>query len=314
MVKVKDYFDLKYGVNLEFFNMEEDSKGIPFVARTEKNNGVVGRVKLIGGINPNPPNTISVSCGGSVMASFLQEEPYYSGFHVLYLTPKIKLDKRELLYYCMCLKQNAWKYSYGRQANKTLKNLEIPPKKDIPPWVYSIKIQELEKKPLISKEYELNIKSWKWFKISDLFIIKGTKHITAEDILEYRNGNYPFIVTSSRNNGVEGFYDYFTEESNVLTIDSATVGTCFYQGSNFSASDHVEKLIPQFNLNKFNALFLTTIINLEKIRYGYGRKFSQKRISETKIKLPVDKNGNPDWEFMENYIKSLNYSKELKWR
>ena len=52
MVKVKDYFDLKYGVNLEFLNMTEDTKGIPFVARTEKNNGVVGRVKLIDGITP----------------------------------------------------------------------------------------------------------------------------------------------------------------------------------------------------------------------------------------------------------------------
>lgn len=311
MVQVKDYFDLKYGVNLEFFNMEEDPNGIPFVARTEKNNGVVGKVKLIDGVLPNPANTISVSCGGSVMASFLQKEPYYSGRDLYYLIPKIKLTERELLYYCMCLKQNAWKYSYGRQANKTLKDLEIPPKHEIPAYVYSLQIKGIRKQPAISKIIELNVKNWKEFKLNELFIIKGTKHIKTEDILEYKYGEYPFVVTSSRNNGVEGFYNYFTEGGNVLTIDSATVGTCFYQDSNFSASDHVEKLIPRFNLNRFNALFLTTLINLEKIRYGYGRKFSQKRINETKIKLPVDKKGNPDWQLMEDYVKSLPYSSNL---
>ena len=29
------------------------------------------------------------------------------------------------------------------------------------------------------------------------------------------------------------------------------------------------------------------------------------------IKLPVDKDGKPDWQFMEDYIKSLPYSVNL---
>ena len=162
---------------------------------------------------------------------------------------------------------------------------------------------------VINRKIELNTRNWKYFKIKVLFNVVGSKHIIKRNVEEYGYGKYPFVVTSAENNGVEGFYNYFTEEGNVLTIDSATVGTCFYQPLNFSASDHVEKLIDRYpKMNVYIGLFLATIINLEKKRYGYGRKFSQKRIKDTEIKLPVDKEGNPDWDFMENYIKSLPYS------
>ncbi|MEA3512370.1 MAG: N-6 DNA methylase [Campylobacterota bacterium] len=158
---------------------------------------------------------------------------------------------------------------------------------------------------------KLNIQNWKYFNIEKIFEVKGTKSFTKTEIKNYQKGNFPYIVTSSENNGVQGLYDKYTENGNVLTIDSATVGSCFYQKSNFSASDHVEKLVPRFDMNIYIALFILTIINLEKIRYGYGRKFAQLRIKTTNIKLPQDNNGNPDWKFIEDYIKSLSYSSNI---
>jgi len=88
------------------------------------------------------------------------------------------------------------------------------------------------------------------------------------------------------------------------------MGYCSYQSLPFSASDHVEKLIPKFKMNKYIALFLVTILNLEQYRYNYGRKCSQERMKKISIKLP-SKNGNPDFEYMENYVKSLPYSSSL---
>ena len=113
------------------------------------------------------------------------------------------------------------------------------------------------------------------------------------------------------NNGVEGFYDFYTEDGNVLIIDSAVKGVCSYQAQKFTASDHVEKLIPKFELNPYLAMFFITLINLERYRYSYGRKFNQIRIKETEIILPVDKNNEPDYKFMEDYIKSLQYSDSI---
>ena len=63
-------------------------------------------------------------------------------------------------------------------------------------------------------------------------------------------------------------------------------------------------------MNKYVAMFLTTIMNEEQYRYNYGRKCSQDRMEGGSIKLP-SKNGDPDWEFMGNYIKSLPYSSNL---
>lgn len=64
-------------------------------------------------------------------------------------------------------------------------------------------------------------------------------------------------------------------------------------------------------MNKYIGLFLTTLIKLEKYRYGYGRKWGIARMKVSKIKLPTTPQGNPDWQFMENYIKSLPYSSSL---
>ena len=57
-------------------------------------------------------------------------------------------------------------------------------------------------------------------------------------------------------------------------------------------------------------MFLVTILNLEQYRYNYGRKASQTRLKEIAIQLPSSDN-KPDFEFMENYIKSINYSSVL---
>lgn len=175
--------------------------------------------------------------------------------------------------------------------------------------------EEVKSASLINEELELKVSDWKEVIIEDndnpLFKVTGSRSIVKYDIKDYGIGKYPYVVTSSENNGVEGLYNYYTEEGNVLTIDSATVGSCFYQEYRFSASDHVEKLIPQFKqFNKYIALFIATVINLEQIRYGYGRKFAQKRIKPTKIKLPM-KNRKIDFDYMERFIKSLPYSSSI---
>lgn len=84
----------------------------------------------------------------------------------------------------------------------------------------------------------------------------------------------------------------------------------FYQDHPFFAVSHgrVNILTPKFSMNKHMALFITTLINHENFRFAYGRAVYSNVISDLTIKLPTDPKGNPDWQFMENYIKSLPYS------
>ena len=147
---------------------------------------------------------------------------------------------------------------------------------------------------------------WREFSIggSDgLFNVIGTK-TTHPSILK-PGGAIPRVTCSATNNAIDDFYyNEATEEGGVLTVDSATIGYVSYQLNDFIATDHVEKIVSKTKINKYIGLFLKTCIDNSKIgKYGYGYKFSQKRIVRQKILLPVDFKGNPNWQFMEDYIK-----------
>ena len=133
--KLKDLFDIVFGGRISYNTMTPYAEGVPFISRQSVNNGIKGRVRKKENEKLNPKNTISVACSGSVMSSFLQEEEYYSGNDICYLTPKIPMSKKKLLFYCLVLRKNAYRFNYGRQANKTLKDLFVPGINEIPLWV-----------------------------------------------------------------------------------------------------------------------------------------------------------------------------------
>lgn len=319
LVELSEIFDVIYGVNLELVHIEQCSstseKAIPFVSRTEKNNGVSAYVYELIDVEPNPKHTLSVAGGGSVLSTFYQPKPYYSGRDLYVLIPKKELSVIEMLFYTKCIFSNKYKYSYGRQANKTLKNLLIPKytplslKQNL--FDFKIKLeQNLKQKPVSNKKIALNVSEWKLFPLNDIFTITGSKTTSKQELQEIGNGMFPNVTTQATNNGVDAFYDTYTEDGNILTVDSAVLGYCAFQPIRFSASDHVEKLTPKFKMNNYVAMFFVTILNMEKYRYNYGRKASQTRMKQISVRLP-EKDGNPDFGFMENYIKSLNYSKSL---
>jgi hypothetical protein len=52
-------------------------------------------------------------------------------------------------------------------------------------------------------------------------------------------------------------------------------------------------------------LFLTTILNKERAKYSHGRKLTLERLQRLTIALPVDPLGQPDWQFMDLYMRRL---------
>lgn len=319
MEKLSDIFQISYWTKFDFNKMEicEDSSlwSINFVSRTSQNNWIVAKVKKFEDKNPLKAWQITVSLWWSyVLSAFLQLEDFYTAQNVAVLTPKFNLSEKELFYYCLCITKNRFRYwAFWREANATLKDLIIPSIEEIPNFVYTAKIKNyLDIKESLNKnKLSLNNRKFEYFEVWKLFHVKGTKTTKKEILEESWNWNFPYVTTQSKNNWVYWFYNIVTENGFVLTIDSAVTGFCSYQEKDFSASDHVEKLTPKFEINKYIGIFFTTIVNKEQYRYNYGRKFNQERIKNTKIKLPVDESWNPDFQFMEDYIKSLNYSKYL---
>ena len=156
---------------------------------------------------------------------------------------------------------------------------------------------------------KLTLDSVKWEEFfiggtNGIFDVSGTKTTHPNDLK--KDGTIPRVTCAATNNAIDDFYqNEATEIGGVLTVDSATDGYVSYQSNDFIATDHVEKIMNKTGkINKYIGLFLKIAIDKSKLgKYSYGYKFSQKRIIRQKIKLPIDKQGNPNWQFMEDYIK-----------
>lgn len=135
MIRVADLFEVKYGVNLELNRMTLDANGINFVSRSARNNGVSAKVTRLADVVPIEAGVLTVAGGGSVLETFLQPEPFYSGRDLYYLKSKVALTDAQKLYYCACIRANKYRYNYGRQANRTLRDILIPDPSKIPNWV-----------------------------------------------------------------------------------------------------------------------------------------------------------------------------------
>jgi hypothetical protein len=317
LVKISDLFDVKYGTNLELINIEEcnkqDENSINFISRTDKNNGISAYVQKINQVEPNPAYTISVAGGGSVLATFFQQEEYYSGRDIYILIPKKQLSELEMIFYCYCIRKNKYRYNYGRQANKTLKDILIP-EEIVTSWrdLEIKKLNTLKNKPLLEKDILLETENWKWFDLKDFFDISASRDELSDDLTE--GGKTPYITSSESNNGVTSFFEEkATNKSGTITANrGGSVGYFFYQPIDYMATPvDVRILTPKFEIDSFVGLFLKTILQLEKYRYNYSRKMGTDRLKEFKIKLPVTLDKTPDWNFMRNYIKTLPYSANL---
>lgn len=310
---VEDLFEVCYGTNLELNKLEKTTSGINFVSRTNKNNGVCAIVKPLKNVKPLDAGFITVAAGGNVLSTFVQNKPFYSGRDIFYLKPKKMLTLEEKLFYCMCINANKYKYSYGRQANKTLKKIKLPNR--IPNWVKDSNMDfTYIVKSLNNKQINLSDRNWKWFKYSTVFDIeKGYYNNRPTKI-----GNINFISASGSNNGISTKISNNVVEKlyggNCITVinNGESTAMAFYQKEQFTCSHDVNILrLKNKIFNPFIAMFLIPIINLEKYSFGYGRKWRYERMLDTNIKIPISAKCVIDWQFMEDYVKSLPYSSNL---
>lgn len=315
MIRVKDLFDIKYGVNLELNKLiqcsENSSNAINFVSRTSKNNGVSAIVERVAGVEPLPAGTISVAGGGSVMESFLQPNEYYSGRDLFCLTPLVPLTEVQKIFYCLCLRANKYRYNYGRQANRTIGDILIPEVDSLPSWLDNVFVTDYSdiSKSISNKRISLNISDWKNFEYNEIFRITRGESIYLQDMDE---GIYPYVSASADNNGITAYVDRYNHDGNKITLSyDGSVGEAYYQPDKFFASEKIAVLdLKKGVLNEYVAHFIITLIRQEKFRYNYGLKWSiNSRMLNSTIKLPVKLNGKLDLDFMERYIKSLPYSK-----
>ncbi|MEE4790906.1 restriction endonuclease subunit S [Pseudomonas alliivorans] len=343
MTRVEDLFEVRYGHSLQLnrLTVTSQASGIALVSRKMGDNGIAAYVEPIPGVLPAPAGELSCALSGNgVLSTFVQDKPFYTAFHVACLKPRYEMTRMELLYYCACIKANRYRYSYGRQANRTLKDILVPALSEVPSWVngFDSSIYEGANAPANEGLIELGDPStWKAYRYDEIFEIrKGYYNKKPPRVERPGELDIPFIGASEKNNGITSFVslanlqDYSRDGSinpnedvnrklfppGAITVpnNGASVGEAFYQRKAFTCTHDVNPLYLKDKsvvMNEAIGLFLTAVIRAEKYRWSYGRKWRPIRMPYSIIRLPSTDQGVPDWAFMQTFIRALPYSSKI---
>ncbi len=142
---------------------------------------------------------------------------------------------------------------------------------------------------------------WKEFHVKDVFNVKTGNYIPARDL---EDGDIPRITAKSVNNGI-GLYIAENEKAKIHNnaITASFLGNYFYHDYDFTVDMKIHVLKPKKHvLNRYTGLFITTVLNKNLGTFSYGNQLSSSDIKAKIIKLPVDKNDEVNWSYMENYM------------
>lgn len=148
--------------------------------------------------------------------------------------------------------------------------------------------------------------TWKPFRVGDLFNIQKGRRLTKADMVD---GDYPFVGASAVGNGVTAFIgnDACLRDGHCLTVCyNGSVGETFLQKEPFWASDDVNVLRPfSESVSDFALMFVAPCIRSLRCNYGYTNKWTSAKMAEDIILLPATPDGEPDWAYMETYMRQV---------
>lgn len=295
--------------------------GIPYVTRTKINNGIDGY------INPesiekkylNPGKAISF--GAETGKMFYQPVKFVAGnkMYGIYNDNLTELTAPFVIAILTNgLKDSGFEYGYGMIPER-IKHRKLPFPVDSfgkIDWKYMAQfINNLScnlplfpvTKNHIKNSLELSDRSWHLFTVCKIVDVHSGRDYPK---IQRSKGVTPYVGSSSKTNGVTD-----NIKTNELTPNNfakgvvsvarnGSVGYSFYHPYLAYFSGDV-RYIESSHLNIYTGLFLTQAIMSQKSQFAYGFKLGTERLKNLKISLPIDDDCNPDWNFMEKYIRSL---------
>ena len=321
-MKLSDLFEINNGIPVTGLKIhrEPSPERLPFIrpASTQRRtvSGWVARSQIQAG-KIFPPETLFVSTNGEGSHTYTYVSPieFVPNSDVAALIPRQAMTLVEKLYYARCIVANRYRFSYGRKPKgDRLGNIELPDRADIPDWIDDGDPGMFDGKDSVAVPQALTLDptSWSAFVLGDLFTHKKGKRLTKANI---QHGTYPFIGAIDKNNGVRqmiGNTTYLHPGGTISVTYNGSVGEAFYQPAPFWASDDVNVLYPRFVMTPATALFICTVIRMEKYRFNYGRKWHLERMRETSLMLPATARGDLALEYMDAYIMALPYSSQIE--
>lgn len=320
--RIKDLFEVSLADG-DIKEKECELGNIPLVSSGETNNGIVTYTNGIC-LKPStiiPGNKITVDMFGN---AYFQPDEFYCVSHgrVNILTPRYPLTANHSLFICSLIKLEKYRFSYGRALySKGIKELTIklpttesgsPDWEWIDSYMHSVYLSAPRSQNL-SKNSKVDTTNWHEFQMDQIFTIETGK-VKKQEQLEEGNEIFCLGAKKESNSIVMSCLrnESLISRGNAMIFictGAGGVGYSNYMDQDFLGTSNI-KIGYSEHLNKWVGQFLVTIFDLERKKYSYGRILTS-RLATTKIKLPAIKMADgfykPDWQFMENYIKSLPY-------
>lgn len=337
--KIIDLFNCKRG-NQNNMNQLEHGQ-VMLISAKNTNNGVKGFFKSTPskGTYPGDCITLNNDGDGGVGLAYYQPCAFLLDSHVYALYPKVHMSKFASLFIARSISQQRICFSHGRSiSTKRLKHMKIllPINQYGKPDYSFMELFTKEiiqrkkqayvdyaKKAISSFDYEeivpLENKVWSAFPVGCLFssIVagkgKGLNHLVKA---EGRSGiNY--VGATNRNNGVlcqveinNGSKEMIQPGNCIGFIRNGegSVGYAIYKEEEFISTSDVSFAYDE-TLNRYIALFIVASSNLIRGKYNHNYKRTPQRLKKDSIMLPVNTQGQPDYVYMEQYIKNIMHQK-----
>lgn len=165
---------------------------------------------------------------------------------------------------------------------------------------------------------KLTDREWADFYIKDIFqTYKGPKGLqthTGAYVSKHllSSGIMPRITVKDTLNGIDSFC-YSTDKNfrffkNFISV--SFLGSVFYHSYEASLDMKVHALVPlEIELNSYTAKFLISAIKNSITLLSYGNQLSSTDLPKVKFLLPINSDGLPDWQFMEDFMKQIERDK-----
>jgi len=319
--RIDDLFIIKIGKNIDGNKIDKENGSTAYITRKESNNGLDGIVNHKKEfINLDFP---VITIGNETAEPFVQSYKFFTGTKVNILKPKIATSKDALFFITQCLKMHKSKYSYSYTINSTRlkkQTLLLPVTNNGQPDYAFMENYMRDKEFTLVENYKnyisqtivnneneplkvksLSEKKWNSFRIKDIFDVNKGIYLSQKYI---KKGEIPYVTAKSENNGICGFIgNEAIFSGNSITIEKVNL-SAYYQQNKFYCS-HDVSVISNPKLNKYNSIFICNMIKRQGSKYSYGRQAQMNVVKNETIFLPISENGQPDYDYMELFIKQI---------
>ncbi len=293
---------------------------IPYITRTDKNNGCDMFIGIQNSKYKTDKNNV-ITIGLDTQTVFYQKTKFYTGQNIQILDFD-ELNEHNAQFIIALLKIQMKKFNWGGNGAtltrlKKTKILLPANSKGKPDYAFMESYMKQKEKEILEKyeNYvslsEQNIKlnsevEWKEFKIEDVFKV-STGTLLPKDAL--KKGKIARLTATDNNNGIFDFYEpvnhkNYREVSNFISV--SFLGSVFYHPYTASLDMKIHAVqIPNLELNRYIAEFLVFCFKRMASVFSYGDQLSSTDLPKKKILLPINNNGQPDFIYMENYMKAL---------